>query len=59
MANGYLAEWISEYPTVLDVIRTHPHMEAFYQRTPLPRAEKRYREVGDEQWAQVLLEISR
>ena len=59
MGNDYLAEWISEYPSLLDVIADHPHMLVFFRRTPLPRPEKRYKKVGDEEWARILLEMNR
>lgn len=50
----HLAEWISEYPSLVDMLAGRHDLEAFLRRRPVRHNE---RKVSDEEWASIVLTL--
>ncbi len=53
MSDEQLARWISEHPTLIEMIKNNPRVET-YLRTHKPSENGAYRRVKEEEWNQVV-----
>jgi hypothetical protein len=55
MAEDYLANWISEYPSLYEKVLSSPQMERYFRTTPVVLNNKK---VDDQTWNMITATLS-
>lgn len=55
MNEDYLAQWISEHPTLITKLEQHPQLENYFRRTQPTHTQKR---VDDQTWNQITQQLA-